>query len=166
MPSKSQITVPLKKLRKLTTEQKHYYMKLDEGMLGEFNEKDWLQYFNDMFFQANNFFPRYPEDVKSRSMRIAIMKRVMNNFTPKETKGLIDFLFLADHDIKPKSQISIFLLSGGFLDTVSMGAQAWELGKYQNKSEMYRSQRSTTTNRNREWDSDKHIDKPKEEFVL
>lgn len=160
--------VPLRKLRKLDTARKVYYHKLDEGLLGELTEKEWMMYFDDSFFRANRFYPRYPKDNLSFVKRKSVMQRVMSNFDAKEIKLMIDFLFQAEHDIKPKSQLNIFILSAGFLDVVSMSAQAWELGQYQTKSQMYREQRIQNSNQNtkREWDVEKHNSLPKEEFTL
>lgn len=167
-PSTKSNIVPLKKLRKLDTARMIYYYKLDSGLLGELDEKEWMMYFDDSFYKVNRFYPRYPKDNLSFIKRKSVMQRVMSNFDAKEIKVMIDFLFEAEHDIKPKSQLNIFILSAGFLDVVSMGAQAWELGQYQTKSQMYREHRvkNSNQNTNREWDTTKHVNKPKEEFGL
>lgn len=167
-PKTKRNTVPLRKIRKVSTERMNYYYKLQEGLLSEMNEYDWIMYFNDAFFRANKFLPKYSEDRVGKSKRLAVMKRVVNNFEPKDIKLMIDFLFEAEHDLKPKSQINIFILSAGFLDAVALGAQAWEVGEYQTKAQMYKAQysKNTNANTNREWDTAKHKEKPTEEFSL
>lgn len=139
---------------KASRDKKTYGYKLEHNKFNEFTEKDWKYYFEGMYFKATNH--RMVSNGKDLNMKAkSIFTSLVKNYKPLEIKAMIDFLFLADHDLQDdKLQITIFMLSKNWLATIYPNSILWREGKYKSKN----------NKRVREWTSPTNTEDDEEEI--
>ncbi len=96
----------------------------------------------------------------------------MKDFTPKDIKLLIDFIFDSNQDIMPKLQAGSYLFSAKWIQGVYQSALLWQTGDYKTKAEINKEkyQSSIQEKRHREWIKNDELiektDEPKEIKIL
>lgn len=161
---------PLKKKgdKKISASKRKFLSKLDEGLFSEFTSTDWIMYFQKKYEEANNR-GYVIVGKKAWSTEHSIYKSLMKDFTPKDIKLLIDFIFDSNQDIKPKLQAGSYLFSAKWIQGVYQSALLWQTGDYKTKAEINKEkyQSSISEKRNREWiKNDDLIEKTNEPKVL
>lgn len=124
--------------------------KLEEELFSEFRNIDWIYYFQLKYKECNKIgYPIVGSDgwAKERS----IYKSAMKNFSPKDIKLMIDFIFDSDQDIVPKKQAGSYLLSKNWIQGIYRNAKLWEIGEYTPLSKFKKDRLTTVKKRNREW---------------
>lgn len=167
---KSKKDTPLKKKSdtKISASKRRFLAKLEEEMFSEFTSTDWIMYFQSKYNEANGR-GYVIVGKKAWSTEHSIYKSLMKDYTPKDLKLLIDFLFDSNQDIMPKLQAGSYLLSAKWIQGVYQSALLWQTGDYKTKAEINKQkyQASIPEKRNREWvKSDDLVEKPSETKVL
>lgn len=142
--AKTRSTKP--KQKKSTTQSKgvanqknreHMMSLLEDESYGEFNEKDWFQYFilkgeeQGVKYLARNYAKDY-----------TIIKSILSELSWVELKLMIDFVWESNQDIQPKQTLGIWIMSKGWINTIYQNSLLWRDGKYRPKS---------APTHNREW---------------
>lgn len=153
---------------KISASKRRFLAKLEDELFSEFTSTDWIMYFQNKYQEANG---RGYAIVgkKAWSTEHSIYKSLMKDFTPKDIKLLIDFIFDSNQDIKPKLQAGSYLFSAKWIQGVYQSALLWQTGDYKTKAEINREkyQSSIPEKRNREWiKNDDLIEKTNEPKVL
>lgn len=86
---------------------------------------------------------------------MAIMKRLLINYTTREICGMIEFLYDSEQDYLDKSRLSINLLASQWINTIYADMQLWVDDKYISKSKQNNRKKAL---KQREWNSDKEDD--------
>jgi hypothetical protein len=143
----------LKKTRKLSPKTMAFMRKLSDGLYSELSENEWIMYFQMKYKEVNDRGYYIDKANGSYTKANAIFKGLLMRYNPKDVKLMIDFLFEADHDIKPKNQIAIYMLSKGWLDTIYSDALLWRDGEYLNRAQFNakKYKEAQPNKRNREW---------------
>lgn len=135
-----------KKSQPMPVSDRKFQHKLDSGRYNDFTHLDWKKYFQHMYLKATGhkcILNGYSTNVKTKS----IITGLMNDYSAQDIKNIIDFLFLADHDlVENKMEITIQFLTRGWVMSVHPKAILWTQGKYK-KRQKY----SKTPPRTREW---------------
>ena len=150
---------PLKKRdTKLSASKRKYLARLAEELFSKFTTTDWIFYFQQQYEKFNQR-PYVLAGQKGWTMEHAIYRSLMKEFTPKDIKLLIDFIFESQQDIVPKKQAGGYLFSKKWIQGVYQSAILWQTGEYQNKTEIYKDKFKATTpeKRNREWVKEEEI---------
>ncbi len=160
---------PLKKSEtKISASKRRFLFKLENELFSEFTSTDWIMYFQKKYQEANG---RGYAIVgkKAWSMEHSIYKSLMKDYSPKDIKLLIDFIFDSNQDIMPKLQAGSYLFSAKWIQGVYQSALLWQTGDYKTKAEINKEkyQSSIPEKRNREWiKNDDLIEKTNEPKVL
>ncbi len=160
---------PLKKSEtKISAGKRRFLFKLENELFSEFTSTDWIMYFQKKYQEANN--RNYViAGKKAWSIEHSIYKSLMKDFTPKDIKLLIDFIFDSNQDIMPKLQAGSYLFSAKWIQGVYQSALLWQTGDYKTKAEINKEkyQSSIPEKRNREWiKNDDLIEKTNEPKIL
>lgn len=160
---------PLKKSEtKISASKRRFLYKLENELFSEFTSTDWIMYFQKKYQEANNR-SYVIAGKKAWSMEHSIYKSLMKDFTPKDIKLLIDFIFDSNQDIMPKLQAGSYLFSAKWIQGVYQSALLWQTGDYKTKAEINKEkyQSSIPEKRNREWiKNDDLIEKTNEPKIL
>ena len=136
-----------------TIAKRKFLNKLSEGMFSEFTSGDWIFYFQRKYEKTNG--RTYPiNGQKAWMIEHAIYKSVMKDYTPKDVKLMIDFVFDSSQDIKPKLQLGSYIFSKGWLQGVYQSSMLWQTGDYMNQAEANKA-KYAPDKRNREWQGTK-----------
>lgn len=150
--------------KKISAKKRKYLTKCKDELFSEFTSSDWIMYFQDKYYQEND---RGYSIVgqKMWAMEHAIYKSLMKDYTPRDIKLMIDFIFDSNQDIKPKLQAGSYLLSKGWLQSVYQNAKLWQTGDYKSDSDIRREkyEASKPKKRNREWTNTEEIEETKED---
>lgn len=167
---KSKKDTPLKKKSgtKISASKRRFLAKLEEELFSEFTSTDWIMYFQSKYQEVNS---RGYAIVgkKAWSTEHSIYKSLMKDYTPKDIKLLIDFLFDSNQDIMPKLQAGSYLMSAKWIQGVYQSALLWQTGDYKTKADINKEkyQASIPEKRNREWvKSEDTVEEAKETRVL
>lgn len=167
------VTIPrrkslLKKVanRKVSPATRKFLAKLQDERFNDFTKTDWLLYFQKQYKDVNGI----GYQILGQQMYCkhhAIIKSLMNNYTPNDIRSMIDFLFTSEQDMFPKNKITIYHLSSGFLPSVYQNTQMWIIGEYKTDAEVYqeKAKKRKLPKRKREWDSSKDTNND-DEIVL
>lgn len=138
---------------------------LEEEMFSEFKSLDWIYYFQMKYFEANNMHYQISDNKRAWTVEHSIYKSVMKEYTPRDIKLMIDFIFDSNQDIKDKKQCGSYLLSSKWIDSIYRTACLWREGQYFTRREMWDKQNrksneeSTKTKfKAREWTTDTDVD--------
>lgn len=160
---------PLKKSEtKISASKRRFLFKLENELFSEFTSTDWIMYFQKKYQEANNR-SYVIAGKKAWSIEHSIYKSLMKDFTPKDIKLLIDFIFDSNQDIMPKLQAGSYLFSAKWIQGVYQSALLWQTGDYKTKAEINKEkyQSSIPEKRNREWiKNDELIEKTNEPKIL
>ena len=161
---------PLKKKSetKISASKRRFLAKLEDELFSEFTSTDWIMYFQNKYQEANGR-GYVIVGKKAWSTEHSIYKSLMKDYSPKDIKLLIDFIFDSNQDIKPKLQAGSYLLSAKWIQGVYQSALLWQTGDYKTKAEINKEkyQSSIPEKRNREWiKNDDLIEKTNEPKVL
>lgn len=160
---------PLKKSEtKISASKRRFLFKLENELFSEFTSTDWIMYFQKKYQEANNR-SYVIAGKKAWSIEHSIYKSLMKDFTPKDIKLLIDFIFDSNQDIMPKLQAGSYLFSAKWIQGVYQSALLWQTGDYKTKAEINKEkyQSSIPEKRNREWiKNDELIKKTNEPKIL
>ena len=151
---------PKKSVTKPTSKSK-FDLKLENELFSEFTSLDWIMYFQLKYEKATSK-KYFIAGQKAWVVEHRIYKSLMKEFTPKDIKLLIDFIFESNQDIMPPLQAGAFLYSSKWIQTMYQSATLWQTGDYKNKAELNKEKykASITPIRNREWTgSDKEDNK-------
>ena len=125
---------PLKKSEtKISASKRRFLFKLENELFSEFTSTDWIMYFQKKYQEANNR-SYVIAGKKAWSIEHSIYKSLMKDFTPKDIKLLIDFIFDSNQDIMPKLQAGSYLFSAKWIQGVYQSALLWQTGDYKTKS--------------------------------
>lgn len=144
--------VGLKKKGNLTPAKRAFLNKLEKGMFSEFKNTDWIMYFQQKYKEVNGRGYSLVGEVAWRNER-SIYNSLIKKFPPKEIKLMIDFLFDADHDMKPKVQLGAYIMSSKWIDSTYNNALLWRDGLYMTQAQFRNKQyqEAKPAKRNREW---------------
>lgn len=160
---------PLKKSEtKISASKRRFLFKLENELFSEFTSTDWIMYFQKKYQEANGR-SYVIAGKKAWSIEHSIYKSLMKDFSPKDIKLLIDFIFDSNQDIKPKLQAGSYLFSAKWIQGIYQSALLWQTGDYKTKAEINkeRYQSSISEKRNREWiKNDDLIKKTNEPKIL
>lgn len=160
---------PLKKSEtKISASKRRFLFKLENELFSEFTSTDWIMYFQKKYQESNNR-SYVIAGKKAWSIEHSIYKSLMKDFTPKDIKLLIDFIFDSNQDIMPKLQAGSYLFSAKWIQGVYQSALLWQTGDYKTKAEINKEkyQSSIPEKRNREWiKNDELIEKTNEPKIL
>jgi len=160
---------PLKKSEtKISASKRRFLAKLEDELFSEFTSTDWIMYFQKKYQVATNR-GYVIVGKKAWSTEHSIYKSLMKDFTPKDIKLLIDFIFDSNQDIKPKLQAGSYLFSAKWIQGVYQSALLWQTGDYKTEAEINKEkyQSSIPEKRNREWiKNDDLIEKTSEPKIL
>lgn len=160
---------PLKKSEtKISASKRRFLYKLENELFSEFTSTDWIMYFQKKYQEATNR-SYVIAGKKAWSIEHSIYKSLMKDFTPKDIKLLIDFIFDSNQDIMPKLQAGSYLFSAKWIQGVYQSALLWQTGDYKTKAEIKKEkyQSSIPEKRNREWiKNDDLIEKTNEPKIL
>lgn len=135
----------LRKQQPVDTKTRKFQSKLDSKSFGSFDHTDWRKYFQKMYLESTGTSYK----ILGQSMNVktkAIITSLMKDYEPTDIKLVIDFLFLADHDVEhTKDEITIYHLSRGWITSILPKAKLWQKGTYKKKSI------KTNNTRVREW---------------
>lgn len=167
---KSKKDTPLKKKSdtKISVSKRKYLAKLEEELFSEFTSTDWIMYFQSKYQEVNGRGYAIVGN-KAWSTEHSIYKSLMKDYTPKDIKLLIDFLFDSNQDIMPKLQAGSYLMSAKWIQGVYQSALLWQTGDYKTKADINKEkyQASIPEKRNREWvKSEDTVEEAKETRVL
>jgi hypothetical protein len=101
---------------------------LDKELYDKFKCRDWLDYF---IYKASTQGISYKAHTSSTMKELKVMGALMKSYSPSEIKGMIDFLYEADHDlVASKRLINVFMLTGGWINTVYQSSIMWKDGTF------------------------------------
>lgn len=140
--------------KKVSPATRKFLEKLEKERFQDFTKTDWLLYFQKQYKEVN----KVGYQILGKQMYYkhhAIIKSLMENYTPNDIRSMIDFLFTSEQDMFPKNKITIYHLSSGFLPSVYQSTQMWIIGEYKTDAEVYREKvnKRKLPKRTREWDS-------------
>lgn len=121
---------------------KSFLLKLQEERFSEFKTSDWILYFQYKAHQKG-----LDIRITNRNAVNSIFASIRRNYTPKEIKLMIDFIFECEHYYS--NNIGFHLLSSYYVNKIFNDAKMWENGTYQFSSR-----------RNREYTEDIKVEKP------
>lgn len=138
--------------KKLSPSMRKFLLKLQDELFSEFTSTDWIYYFQMKYEEANS---RGYAIVgkKAWATEHAIYKSVMKDYTPRDIKLMIDFIFDSNQDIMPKLQAGGFLLSSKWVQGIYQNSLLWQTGDYKSRADINKEkyQASIPKKRNREW---------------
>lgn len=109
-----------------TSKRKAMLAKLEDELFESFNVSDWIEYFR---LKAEP----YKVDLRTITAKdTAIFKSLMSNYRVNEIRDMIDFVWDAPHTIKPKDEIRMWILSGGWINDIFNKSQKWKRGEFNN----------------------------------
>lgn len=134
VPKKKKSThVPPKNMRNTQTSSPYqsFLSKVDNlaDSIDSFKTRDLAYYFREISERAGH---RYVMTNIKKDM--AIMKRLQENYTPREICGMIEFLFESEQDYLDKDRLSPNLLSSSWVNTIYADMKLWVEDAYVPKS--------------------------------
>lgn len=133
-----------KKQKKMNTNKMKFQSKLESNLYNEFTHLEWIYYFQMKYKEATGK-PCIMTGASTNQKAKSVVTSLMNDYTSQDIKTMIDFLFMADHDIEEhKTCITIFMLSKNWVMQIHPKSQLWKKGMYSK-----RSKKAPTVNR--EW---------------
>lgn len=81
---------------------------------------------------------------------MAIMKRLLENYSTKEICAMIEFLYVSEQDYIDKNRVSVNLLGSQWINTIYADTMLWVEDKYTPHTEKKKSYRKKSQH---EWDS-------------
>lgn len=151
-------------VQKKSSSQRAFKYLLDEELFSEFKTLDWIYYFQMKYLEAN----KRPYEITNKqawTVEHSIYKKAMKEYTPRDIKLMIDFIFESNQDIKEKKQCGSYLISTKWADSIYRCAKLWQEGEYFTKRELWDKQNkksneeSTKTKfKAREWTTDTGVE--------
>lgn len=108
---------------KVTAKTSNFLAKMKDGLWEQFTVSDWIEYFKYKAEQNNIVFVSSSKDA-------GIIKSLMTNQRVSDIRDMIDFVWEAPHKLKPKHELGLYILSGGWTMNVLNSARAWKRGEY------------------------------------
>lgn len=124
------------KVQKISTSSRRFKVLLDDEMFSEFSSLDWIFYFQKKYFDTNKR-TYVINGGMAWNKEHSIFKALIKNYTPKDIKLMIDFLFDSSQDIKDKKQVGSYLVSSKWVDSIYRTAKLWQDGEYLNRRETW-----------------------------
>ena len=117
-----------------------------ESTIDSFGTRDLVYYFREI---AEEHGHKYV--ISNIQKDMAIMKRLLNNYSNREICGMIEFLYDSEQDYLDKSRLSINLLASQWINTIYADMQLWVDDKYTPKSKQDSRKKAV---KQREWSSE------------
>lgn len=136
-----------------------FNLKYNNQKYDMFTSTDWILYFQ-LKAEEQSFTYR-PQSYRNDH---CVLKSIMTKYKPSEIKDMIDFIWESKHDLRPKYQCGIYLLSKKWIASVWNYTQAWKAGEYLNNSQ-WQNKKFKKPKRRREWDSKKIETKNDEIYI-
>lgn len=132
--------------KKMSVPLRKFHYKLENELFSEFDKTDWIFYFQMLYKETNGigYYINQQGWIKEKS----IYNKLMKDYTPRDIKNLIDFIFYSNQDIMDKKQAGSYLFSKGWIQSVYQTSKLWENGMYESKAEQISGKK-----RQREWDN-------------
>lgn len=151
-------------VQKKSSSQRAFKYLLDEELFSEFKTLDWIYYFQLKYHEATN--KTYEiSNKKAWTVEHSIYKRAMKDYTPRDIKLMIDFIFDSNQDIKDKKQCGSYLLSAKWADSIYRSAKLWQEGEYFTRRELWDKQNRKSNEesiktkfKSREWTTETEVD--------
>lgn len=126
----------------------NFYRKYQdlENTIDTLGTRDLVYYFREI---AEEHGEKYV--ISNIKKDMAIMKRLLTNYTTREICGMIEFLFDSEQDYLDKSRLSINLLASQWINTIYADMQLWVDDKYVPKSKQDKKKKAV---KQREWSSE------------
>lgn len=132
---------PTNKEEALTTKRKSMLSKIEDGLWEQLNISEWIEYFKYKGEQ-------HGADLRTTTAKDnATMKSLMTNYRVSELRDMIDFIWDAPHTIKPKDEIGVWILSGGWTNNIFAYSKKWKQGKFNHTPDRHK----------REWNDWKEV---------
>jgi len=104
--------------------------------IDKFNVRDLVYHFREL---ANQEGRKYV--ISNFAKEMAIIKRSLKNYEPKEIVLMMEFLFNSNQDYLDKSELSITILSSGYSNTIFKDSLLWANDQYMPRSTKKHSKR-------------------------
>lgn len=106
--------------------------------IDDFKTRDLVYYFREIAEQNG-----YKYVISNIKKDMAIMKRLSENFSPREICGMIEFLYESEQDYLDKNRLSPNLLASQWINTIYADMKLWVDDKYVPKTKK--------KHKNKEW---------------